>query len=79
MGFELIEKFLDRRWIQENVTGVQRLIVNLTTFNKQVDEREYWLKDLSHDNDWKYDVRIFLIKKTLLIEASSFSKVFSKM
>jgi len=63
MGFELIEKFLDRRWIQENFTGVQRLIVNLPTFNKQVDERECWLKDLSHDNDWKYDVRIFLIKK----------------
>jgi len=77
MGFELIEKFLDSKWIQENVTEVQRLIVSLPTFSKQVDEGEFWLKDLSYNSDWEYDARIFLNQKDhLLIEVSSFSKAF---
>lgn len=71
MALEAFVRFEDKAWLHANTNKIITLLKYLDSFVFQASDTEFWLKDKASQSDWEFDVRIFLQKKSLLIEASS--------
>lgn len=71
MSLELYIKFDDQNWLASNSNKVQQAIENLDSFTLKKSNTEFWLKDDPSDGGWDFDVRIFLLDSSLLVEVSS--------
>jgi len=76
MGLELTEKISDLSWYTNNKACIEKLIISLPTYTKKIGTNEFWLKDKLFNNDWEFDVRIFLNFNEIHIEVSAFSSAF---
>ena len=76
MGLELAEIFDDVETYQLKKADIKNVIVHLPTFQKSINEEEFWLKDLQFGSDWEFDVRIFLNESKVIYEISAFSNAF---
>lgn len=71
MSLEVYIKFDDRNWLVSNSNKVKQAIEDLDSFISKKSDTEFWLKDNPSDGGWDFDVRIFLLENSLLVEVSS--------
>ena len=72
-----MEKISDLSWYTNNRACIEKLIISLPTYTKKIGANEFWLKDKSFNNDWEFDVIIFLNFNETRIEISASSSAFS--
>lgn len=78
MSTELSIKFENTKWYKDNKSEIHNIISKLSSYRKNIEYNEFWLKDVESKNPWDFDLRIFLNMEEIYIEVSSFTDAFHR-
>jgi hypothetical protein len=71
MGSEYRLTFSDPAWYSANVDHIADRLRSVPRFTTEAAGHEYRFKDVTVENSWSYDLRIFLRPQAIDIEVSS--------